>query len=177
MYDMEFSRISALRRDVIVTPGSILVCNVKIKEPERPIKINIGLHVYCRNIYRTNVIDDIISDIQNIHISKDNNVHTVKIKVPEFEGSIQSFLLMQMDHSEDIDTRAYLEHMTTEEISIGDNETKNLVCESLQAQAAMAVPNLQPKIGDSSYNIQEPGPKIGDSSSYILQKTQCQEEN
>lgn len=111
---MEFTKLSPIKRDVKITPGSTIICEFKVKGTKEPIKLNVTLNMYCKNPTYPNMIGAIVSDVQSVYTSKDSTIHKVEIKVPEFKSCNQSFVTIQIDNSASVYEKVYLEHMNVD---------------------------------------------------------------
>lgn len=109
---MDITKTLPLRFDIVPIPESTLICEFKLKGIKEQIKINIDLIVYYRKHSRQhiNVLD---SGMQNIYTSKEDKIHTIKLKVPKFKEKerTQSFILISIDKWQ----KVCIEDITVEE--------------------------------------------------------------
>lgn len=119
---MEINKRSPIQYDIRPIPGSVLVCEFKIKGQKNIVKINIELIIYHRRSNSANDVKKIgliSSGIQSIYTSTQDDIYTVNIRVPEFDikNRTQSFLLVYIDNTENYYSRVNIESLTVEEYS------------------------------------------------------------
>ncbi len=133
---MEFTIQSPIKYNVRVISGSIITCEFKIKGTKIPIKLNIELHVYFKHNIRSNMTDVVTSDVQSIKTSKEDTIHKIKIKVPEFKDCIQSFIVIHIDRSVELYTKAFLEYI---KIDVGNlpQQVELTQLEQIQSQQVL----------------------------------------
>lgn len=94
---MDITRSSSIKFDIIPKPGSILVCELKLKGSKERIKVNIDLIIYYKNPNHWHMTDVVSSGVQSVYTSKEDSIHTIKLEVPDFKNRTQSFVNITVD--------------------------------------------------------------------------------
>lgn len=108
---MYVTRSSSIKFDIIPRQGSSLICELKLKGSKEIIKVNIDLIIYCKNPIHWHITDVMSSGVQSVYTSKEDSIHIVKLKVPEFKDRVQSYVTVSVD---DIRTVS-VEHLRIED--------------------------------------------------------------
>ncbi len=166
---MEFATNNPIKYNVRVVPGSTITCEFKIKGTKKPIKLNVELHVYFKHNIRSNMTDVITSDIQSVKTSKEDTTHKVKIRVPEFKDCVQSFIIIQIDRSAELYTKAFLEYI---KVDVG-NLPQQVEATQLQPSPMRRKERFEQSL--EQLQLQQFPPIRNDKFLQRLEQTQCQQ--
>lgn len=108
---MEITRSSPIKFDIIPIPGSILICELKLKGSKHTVKVNVDLIIYYKNPNYWHITDVVSSGIQSIYTSKEDSIHIIELKVPDFKDRIQSFISISINDIQKIS----IEHLIVED--------------------------------------------------------------
>lgn len=136
MYNMEFSYTSPIRHDFIPVPESTIIFEFKLKGNKNRIKVNVGINIYYKNKYDIGRVSLIDSEIKSVYTDKNDNIHRLEFKIPQFQNCTQSYISIVMEPSGNIYEKLNIEDMKVE----GPKMTYS------DPQMCMHVPNAKPKV-------------------------------
>lgn len=136
---MDLTYISPIRCNFIPKIGSTIIFEFRLKSSKNRIKVNVDVNIFYKDPLVVGRVSLVNSGVQSVYASPEDTFHIMEFKIPKFQILTQSYVHLSMEPAGNFYDKVIID------------ETKILELEDTaysHPNAAIAIPNLGPKIGN-----------------------------
>lgn len=148
---MDLTYHSPIRFNFKPVSGSMITFEFKLRPSKHNIKVSVDINIYYKDPYTIGRTYLLNSGMQNVYTSREDRIHTLKFKTPEFQNCTQSYIFITMEPIGNPYEIVIIEDMRITDMNpyLGSQMYAH-------PQASIAVPSTGPKISLSPPNTMLP---------------------